>query len=209
MKKILSIILTSSFLVCNAYAGGMIGLKYGTGDLSGDRTQDASHGTTTKASGSVSSEYGAVFAEFGVKDAISIGVEYVPFEAVIDTKASTTTDSHVTISDFTTLYALISVPGSPIYGKVGYGHADLSVVANYSTVTVGAHSDSLEGHMFGVGAQFESPLPFLDIFRVEANIYEFDEINITTTNTTGTAQTTTKKGEAELMTLSLSIAKSF
>ena len=208
MKKIISILIASSFLACSAYAGGMIGVKLGHGELDGKRTVDPSHGIASKAEGSVSNEYGAVFAEFSLSDMFSVGVELVPFDAIIDTEADGT-DSHATVSDFTTLYALISVPDSPIYAKLGYGHADLAVKANYDSVTVGSHSDALEGHMIGVGAQFESPLPFLDIFRVEANIYEFDEINITTTNTTGTAQTTTKKGEAELMTLSLSIAKSF
>ena len=209
MKKIIAILLASSFLVCNAYAGGMIGFKLGTGELDGKRTSDPSHGTATKASGSVDSAYAAVFAEVGLNDALSFGVEYVPLEAIIDTEAATTTDSHVTISDFTTVYALFNVPNSPFYGKIGYGHADLAVQANYTTVTVNSHSDALEGMMLGVGASFDSALPFMDVLRVEGNYYEFDEIAIKTTNTNGTAQTTEKKGEADLMTLSVSIAKSF
>ena len=209
MKKIISILIASSFLACPAYAGGMIGVKVGHGDLDGKRTVDGSHGITTKAEGSISSEYGAVFAEFSVSDMFSVGVELVPFDAVIDTEASTTTDTHATISDFTTLYALVPMGGDGVYGKIGYSHADLAVQANYNTVTVGAHSDSLEGPMIGLGIQFDSPLPFLDVLRVEGNYYDFDTVNITTTNTTGTAQTTSKEGEAELMTISLSIAKSF
>ena len=63
--------------------------------------------------------------------------------------------------------------------------------------------------MIGIGAQFDSPIPFLDVVRIEGTYYEFDELEITTTNTNGTADTNTKKGEAELMTLSLSLAKSF
>tara|TARA_B100001250_G_scaffold345315_1_gene314690 strand:- start:127 stop:753 length:627 start_codon:yes stop_codon:yes gene_type:complete len=208
MKKIISILIASLFLSCSAYAGGVIGVKVGQGELDGKRTVDPSHGITTKASGSVSSEYAAIFAEFGT-DKFSLGVEYVPIDAVIDTKAATATDTHATISDFTTVYALIPFGGDGVYGKIGYAHADLGVSANYDTVTVGSHSGSLEGVVLGLGVNIASNLPFADVLRIEGNFVEFDEVSITTTNTNGTADTHTKKGEAELMTISLSIAKSF
>ena len=41
MKKILSIIFSSVFLMTSAYAGGMIGIKAGFGTLDGERTIDA------------------------------------------------------------------------------------------------------------------------------------------------------------------------
>ena len=63
--------------------------------------------------------------------------------------------------------------------------------------------------VLGLGVNIASNLPFADVLRIEGNFVEFDEVSITTTNTNGTADTHTKKGEAELMTISLSIAKSF
>ena len=209
MKKILSILITSLFFTISANAGGMIGIKAGAGSLSGERTEDASHGVSTNASGSIDSEYAAIFAEVEAGSLVSIGLEIVPLEAKIDTKATTTTDSTVTVENFKTLYALVPVGSNGIYGKVGYSHADLSVKANYDSVVVNSSSDTLEGPMVGIGVQFDNPLPFLDIIRVEGNYHKFDELKITTTNTTGTAQTTAKKGEADLMTLSISLAKSF
>ena len=208
MKKIVTILLTSLFLMSAANAGGMIGIKAGVGSLSGERTEDPSHGVATNSSGSIDSEYAAIFAEVEAGSMVSLGLEIVPLEAKIDTKASTTTDSTATIENFKTLYALVPV-GSNFYGKVGYSHADLSVKANYDTVTVNSSSDTLEGPMVGIGVQFDNPLPLLDILRIEGNYHKFDELKITTTNTTGTAQTTAKKGEADLMTLSISLAKSF
>ena len=74
---------------------------------------------------------------------------------------------------------------------------------------INSASDSLEGPMLGIGVQFDNVLPFLDVVRIEGNYHQFDELKITTTNTTGTAQTTAKKGEADLMTLSISLAKTF
>lgn len=209
MKKILSIILTSLFLTFSANAGGMIGVKVGTGTVDGTKTVDPSHGIATNSSGSKDSEYAAIFLEANVSDLVSMGIEVVPMEGIIDSPAAARSDTQVTVSDLKTIYALVPFGDTPIYGKIGYGHADLSVKANYVTTTVGSFSDSLEGPMIGIGAQFDLPLPFLDVLRIEGNYYEFDELSITTTNTNGTADTNTKKGEAELMTLSLSLAKSF
>ena len=209
MKKILSILLASSFLAFSANAAGMIGVKVGTGTVDGTKTVDPSHGVATNTSSSKDSEYAAVFLEAGVSDMVSLGIELVPMQGIIDSPAAARSDTQVTVSDLITFYALVPFGDSPIYGKIGYGHADLSVVANYVTTTVGSHSESLQGPMIGIGAQFDVPVPFLDVVRIEGNYYEFDELSITTTNTTGTADTHTKKGEAELMTVSLSLAKSF
>jgi hypothetical protein len=209
MKKILSILIASSFLAFSANAGGMIGVKVGTGTVDGKKTVDPSHGVATNTSGSKDSEYAAIFLEADVSDMVSLGIELVPMEGIVDSNAAARSDTQVTVSDLVTVYALVPFGDTPLYGKIGYGHADLSVVANYATTTVGSHTDALEGPMIGIGAQFDSPIPFLDVIRVEGNYYEFDELSITTTNTNGTADTNTKKGEAELMTLSLSLAKSF
>jgi|APSaa5957512535_1039671.scaffolds.fasta_scaffold117345_1 hypothetical protein len=209
MKRILSILLASSFLACSAYAGGMIGVKVGTGTVDGTKTVDPSHGIGSNTTGSKDSEYAAIFLEANVSDRVSLGIEIVPLEGIVDSNAAARSDTQVTVRDLKTVYALVPFGDTPIYGKVGYGHADLSVVANYVTTTVGSASDSLEGPMVGIGAQFDSPIPFLDVIRVEGTYYKFDELSITTTNTTGTADTHTKKGDAELMTISLSLAKSF
>ena len=209
MKKILSILIASSFLALSANAGGMIGVKVGAGTVDGTKTVDPSHGLGSNTSGSKDSEYAAIFLEANVSDLVSLGIEIVPMEGIVDSNAAARSDTQVTVSDLKTVYALVPFGDTPIYGKVGYGHADLSVVANYVTTTVGSASDSLEGPMVGIGAQFDSPIPFLDVIRVEGTYYKFDELSITTTNTNGTADTHTKKGDAELMTISLSLAKSF
>ncbi len=63
--------------------------------------------------------------------------------------------------------------------------------------------------MVGIGAQLESPIPFLDVVRLEATYTSYSEMEITTTNTNGTADKDTKKGEAEQLTFTIGIAKSF
>ncbi len=205
MKKILSIIFSSIFLMTSAaYAGGMIGFKAGVGEVDGDRTEDGKFGT---ASGSVSSEYAAIFAEFEVTDMFSVGAEMIPMDAVIDTKTNTSADSHAKIKDHKTIYVLASI-GDMFYAKAGYSHADVSVVANYVNTTIDDAPDALSGPMIGLGAQFESPIPFLDVVRLEATYTDYGSMSITTSNTNGTKDTDTKKGEATQTTFTIGLAKS-
>ena len=207
MKKILSIIFSSVFLMTSAYAGGMIGIKAGFGTLDGERTIDADHGL---ASGSVDHEYGAIFAEFEVTDLISVGVEYIPLQAIIDTKSTTTADSHATIEKHKTIYALVPMADTPLYIKAGYSHADATVVANYDTTTITSAPDAVEGPMIGLGGQFESPIPYLDVIRVEATYTDYGKMTINSTSTgSGEDDNDTRSGEAEQITFTIGVAKSF
>ena len=207
MKKILSIIFSSVFLMTSAYAGGMIGIKAGFGTLDGERTIDADHGL---ASGSVDHEYGAIFAEFEVTDMISVGVEYIPLQATIDTKSTTAADSHATIENHKTIYALVPMLDTPLYIKAGYSHADATVTANYTTTTITSAPDAVEGPMIGLGGQFESPIPYLDVVRVEATYTDYGKMTINSTSTgSGEADNDTRSGEAEQITFTIGVAKSF
>ena len=206
MKKIISILLASFLLAFSANAEGMIGIKLGGGSLDGERTQDASHGTAN-ASASVDHEYAAIFLENAVNDVVSIGLELVPLEGQISTKDTTASDTTVFVSNLKTIYGLFPIGDSPVYAKVGYSHADLDVDSNYDQNTVNSFDDAAMGPMIGIGAQFDSPIPYLDVLRVEGTYTRFNELSITTTDTGHAA--ITRKGEAELTTLSVSIARSF
>ena len=206
MKKIISILLASSLLAFSANAEGMIGVKLGVGTLDGERTSDASHGTAN-ASGSVDHEYGAIFIETSFNDVVSVGLEWVPLEGQISTLDTTASDTTAFVSDLKTLYALFPLGDSGVYGKVGYAHVDLAVDSNYDQNTVNSHDDSAQGPMIGIGAQLDSPIPFIDVVRIEGNYTRFQEISITTTDTNH--DSIKRSSEADLMTLSLSVAKSF
>jgi len=206
MKKIISILLASSLLAFSANAEGMIGVKLGVGTLDGERTSDASHGTAN-ASGSVDHEYGAIFIETSFNDVVSVGLEWVPLEGQISTLDTTASDTTAFVSDLKTLYALFPLGDSGVYGKVGYAHVDLAVDSNYDHNTVNSFDDAAHGPMIGIGAQIDSPIPYLDVLRIEGNYTKFGEISITTTDTAHAA--ITRSGEAELMTLSVSLARSF
>lgn len=207
MKKLMTIIFASLFLMSTAQAGGMIGVKAGFGELNGERTSTGEGGSKT---GSVDSEYGAIFAEANLADTpVSVGIELVPMEGIIDTKDSTGTDSQVTVSDLITVYVLAAkeMDFGSIYGKLGYASADLDPKANYGQ-TLSNFSDAAEGPMVGIGAQFEVPTPIINVVRLEATHTMFDDLKITSTDEDGGAAEN-RTGEADLTTFSISLARSF
>ena len=189
----------------------MIGVKYGNGDLEGNAQSYVSGSTTYAAeSGSKDNEFGAIFAEINIKEGpISVGLEYVPFDADISLNGKNANVS-ANVDDYTTIYALAmhELTNISVYAKLGYSMADIGTIKNNDTTTtaITAASDSLEGIMYGVGVQSKE-LPFGLVARAEYTMTEFDDISVTTTSNGSAA--VKKTADGELTTLTISLAKSF
>ena len=211
MKKITTLLITTMFtLATSAFAGGMVGVKYGTGELDGNSKSYVSGGTTYGAqSGSKDNEFGAIFAEVNIKSSpISLGLEYVPFDADVTLNGSTS-GSSANVSDYTTVYALAmkELNDVSVYAKLGYSMADIGTVKNSDgATTINSNSSELEGIMYGVGVQSKE-LPFGLVARAEYTMTEFDDISVTTTSNGSAA--VKKTADGELTTLTISLAKSF
>ena len=213
MKKLTILLITAVFtLATSAFAGGMIGVKYGTGELDGNSKAYTAGSTTVAAqSGSKDNEFGAIFAEVNIKSSpISIGLEYVPFDADVSLNGSSSGGS-ANVSDYTTAYllAMTDLKDISVYAKVGYSQADIGTVkANGHSTTINSNSTELEGIMYGVGIQSrELPFAFGVVARAEYTRTEFDDISVTTTSN-GSASVK-KTADGELSTFTLSLAKSF
>ena len=211
MKKLTILTFSILFTVStSAFAGGMIGVKYGNGDLEGN-AQSYTAGSTTYAaeSGSKDNEFGAIFAEINIKESpISVGLEYVPFDADISLNGDASGVS-ANVSDYTTLYALAmhELNQVSVYAKLGYSMADIGTVKpNDGATTINSNSDSLEGMMYGAGIQSKE-LPFGLVARAEYTFTEFDDISVTTTSNGSAA--VKKTADGDLTTLTISLAKSF
>ena len=177
MKKIVSILFASIIFTTSAYAGGLIGLKVGNGDLSGTKLQTtntlAPH--DAKTSGSADHMYGAIFAELNMNDSpLNLGFELVPLTGTISV-VNDDSDASIEVSNLTTIYALAAkeIGGGSIYAKLGYSSADIdNAKQSNGTTTINSFSDSLEGPMVGVG--FQSPefgfgLVFIKPFNLNPN----------------------------------------
>jgi hypothetical protein len=218
MKKILSLLFGASLLLAtSAQAEGVIGIKYGTGEL--DATKNAyTAGDTDYASGSKAkdNEYGAIFAEIQLPaDGFSVGIEIIPFTATIMLENPKEAQTGAELSDHTTLYGqyMYSMGNGGVYVKAGYAMADIGDITQTSNpsvdsakTTVNSQSNSLEGPMIGIGYQSTE---FGDGFvaRAEATFTDYDDISVTTTSNGSTS--VKKTASAELTTFSISLAKTF
>ncbi len=212
MKKIISILIVSVLFAFSAHAGGMIGIKYGEGELEATKAgYTAGSNTYTAQTASENHEFAAIFAEVNIPDRpVSIGLEYIPYTATISVDGNSS-DSHLEISDHTTLYALLSndiAGGSAVgYLKIGYAMADIGgVKANYATTTLNSHDSSLEGLMIGAGVQTGAFGPGM-VARVEATHTDYDDVSATTTS--NGSSSVKKTADADLTTITISLAKTF
>ena len=211
MKKLTIIFISVLFtLTTSAFAGGMIGVKYGKGDLDGSaKSYTAGTNTYAAQSGSKDNDFGAIFAEINIKESpISVGLEYVPFDADISLNGDASGVS-ANVQDYTTLYALAmhELNDISVYAKLGYSQADIGKVkVNDTATTYVSQSGDLEGMMYGVGVQSKE-LPFGLVARAEYTFTEFDDISVTTTSNGSAA--VKKTADGDLTTLTISLAKSF
>tara|TARA_B110000238_G_C16001319_1_gene384587 strand:- start:88 stop:711 length:624 start_codon:yes stop_codon:yes gene_type:complete len=207
MKKITILIVSALFtLTTSVFAGGMIGVKYGKGDLEGNAK---AYGQYNAQSASKDSDFGAIFAEINIMESpISVGIEYVPIDADISLDGHQANVS-ANVSDYTTLYALAmkELTNFSVYGKLGYSQADVGKVkVNDTATTYVSQSGDLEGMMYGLGIQSQE-LPFGIVARAEYTYTEFNDISVTTTSKGATA--VKKTADGDLTTMTISLAKSF
>ena len=209
MKKIITMLFGASLLFAtSAYSAGLVGVKFGMGEIDAESdAYTAGSNTYSAASGSGDSQYGAIFAEIGVSavEGLSLGVEYIPFEANIrlDKDKSST---GATVSDYTTLYAqyMYETGEGSVYVKAGYSVADIGTVTG-SEATINSQDDELEGTMVGVGLQKEMENGLFG--RLELTYTDLEQVKVNTTSNGSTS--VEKKGDGDITTITFSLAKSF
>ena len=164
-------------------------------------------------------QYSSIFIEYAIEAAygLTIGVDYVPdtlsAEATSRTDengdgcaAGTTSDctTNTIDADFeelTTFYALVPIPGSNAFIKVGAKSVD--VISKENLGTGSTYGDtSLDGYVIGMG--WTKELDAGIFIRMAADYTEFDSFSLTASNTDNKVT-----GEIEGVQASVSIGKSF
>ena len=212
MKKIVSILFASIIFTTSAYAGGLIGLKVGNGELEATRATIVNTPATLNEAAdtqNVDHLYGAIFGELNINDGpLNLGFELVPLSGTISV-ATDNTDASAEVGNLRTIYALAAreVGGGSVYAKLGYSEADIdNAKQSNGTTTITSFSDALEGPMIGIGFQTGEYNGL--VFRAEATLTEFDDVEVKTTDADGLAETK-KANDIEFQTFTLSVAKAF
>lgn len=133
---------------------------------------------TNRETGAFGTEYGSIFLEVGVNDAISIGIDYVANTIETPQNVSKEDQSNENkvkahIEDLTTIYAKVNLPLGGTYLKLGISSADITSIEDMSSGN-SYGNDSTSGMTVGIGYDHEVANGFS--IRAEVSAAEFDDV---------------------------------
>ena len=220
MKKlVLSIVFLLGFST-TVYATGSAGFTISSADVESTVKDDIYSNGTTDTTKNLSNNvtFASIFLEKALNDNISVGIDFIPFEAEFESRSTTQsslkakTDGAATsgtnkgtadVSKHLTFYVQPQKEikdGLKVFGTVGLVRADVESRIQSISSTDKDVSQSLDGTKLGLGLKKETGFGFI---KLEYSETDYDEISATTTNNT--------KITADIDTdiLALSVAKSF
>ena len=219
MKKlVLSIIFLLGFST-TVYATGSVGFTLSTGDVKSGLKDDIDNNGSTDTTKNLSNDisFGSIFFEKALNDNMSVGLDFIPFEAEFESRSttqssikekgsSTTTGTNKGTADVSRHLTFYVQPqkeirdGLKVFGTLGLVRADVESVVQSVSSTNKTVDQSLDGTKLGLGLKKETGFGFV---KLEYSETDYDEISATTSNST--------KVTADIDTdiLALSVAKSF
>ena len=220
MKKlVLSILFLLSFVTAS-YAQVSVGLTVSMADVESDLSDDIDNNGSTDTTKSISNDvaFGSIFFEKAINENMSVGVDFIPFEAEFDSRSTTQsslkakTDGAATsgtnkgtadVSKHLTFYLQPQKEirdGLKVFGTLGLVKADVESLVQSVSSTDKTVEQSLDGMKLGLGLKKETGIGFI---KLEYSQTDYDDVSVTTSNST--------KVTADIDTdiLALSVARSF
>ena len=218
MKKLVLSILFLLGLVTNSYATGSVGITISNADVKSTVKDDIDSNGTTDTTKNISNEvtFASIFFEKAVNDNMSVGVDFIPFEAEFESRSTTqasikgagtstsgTNKGTADVSKHLTVYVQPQreiTDGLKVFGTLGLVRADVESLVQSVSSTNKTVEQSLDGTKLGLGLKKETGFGFI---KLEYSETDYDEISATTSNNT--------KVTADIDTdiLALSVARSF
>ena len=219
MKKLVLSILFLLGFVTNSYATGSVGFTISLADINSDVKDDIDSNGTTNTTKNISNEvtFASIFFEKAVNDNLSVGVDFIPFEAEFESRSttqsaigakgsSTTTGTNKGTADVSRHLTFYLQPqkeirdGLKVFGTVGLVRADVESKVQSISSTNKTVDQSLDGTKLGLGLKKETGFGFI---KFEYSETDYDDISATTSNNT--------KVTADIDTdiLALSVGRSF
>tara|TARA_B100001564_G_scaffold319755_1_gene297247 strand:- start:77 stop:733 length:657 start_codon:yes stop_codon:yes gene_type:complete len=218
MKKLVVSILFLLGLITNSYATGSVGFTISSADVNSSVKDDIDSNGTTDTTKSLSNDvaFASIFFEKAVSDNLSVGLDFIPFEAEFESRSTTqtsrtddTTDTSGTnkgnadVSRHLTFYVQPQkeiTSGLKVFGTLGLVRADVESKVQSVSSTDKTVDQSLDGTKLGLGLKKETGFGFV---KLEYSETDYDDISATTSNNT--------KVTADIDTeiLALSVARSF
>ena len=218
-KLVLSIIVLLGFAT-TSYAQVSVGFTVSSADVESTVTDDIDNNGSTDTTKDLSNDvvFGSVFLERAISDNMSIGVDFIPFEAEFESRSTTqsslkaTADGAATsgtnkgtadVSRHLTFYLQPQKEirdGLKVFGTLGLVKADVESTVQSVSSTNKTVEQSLDGMKLGLGLKRETGFGFI---KLEYSQTDYDDISATTSNNT--------KVTADIDTdiLALSVARNF
>tara|TARA_B100000941_G_scaffold264718_1_gene218859 strand:- start:273 stop:929 length:657 start_codon:yes stop_codon:yes gene_type:complete len=216
-KLFLSIIFLLGFST-TAFATGSVGFTISNADVKSSVKDDIDNNGSTDTTKNISNDvtFASIFFEKAVNENMSIGIDFIPFEAEFESRSTTQTSRTTTSTDTSgtnkgtadvsrhlTFYLQPQKEirdGLKVFGTVGLVRADVESLVQSVSSTNKTVEQSLDGMKLGLGLKKELGFGFV---KLEYSETDYDEISATTSNNT--------KVTADIDTdiLALSVAKSF
>ena len=220
MKKlVLSIIFLLGF-VNTSYAQVSAGFTISSADVESAVKDDVDSNGTTDTSRNLSNDviFGSIFLERALNDNMSVGIDFIPFEAEFESRSTTqsslkatgdgaaTSGTNKGTADVSKHFTFYLQPqkeirdGLKVFGTFGLVRADVESKVQSVSSTNKTVDQSLDGMKLGLGLKKETGIGFV---KLEYSQTDYDEISATTSNNT--------KVTADIDTniLALSVAKNF
>ena len=203
----------------NSYATGSVGFTISNADVNSGVSDDIDNNGTTDTTKNISNEvtFASIFFEKALNDNMSVGLDFIPFEAEFESRStsqssikekgsSTTTGTNKGTADVSRHLTFYIQPqkeirdGLKVFGTLGLVKADVESVVTSISSTDKTVDQSLDGTKLGIGLKKETGFGFI---KLEYSETDYDEVSVTTSNST--------KVSADIDTdvLALSVAKSF
>ncbi len=218
MKKlVLSIIFLLGFAT-TSYATGSVGFTVSSADVKSNLKDDIDSDGTTDTTKNISNDvtFASIFIEKAVSDNMSVGIDFIPFEAEFESRSTTqvslkdssttTTGTNKGTADVSRHLTFYLQPqkevrdGLKVFGTFGFVRADVESVVQSVSSTDKTVEQDLDGIKLGLGLKKETGFGFV---KLEYSETDYDDVSVTTSNNT--------KVTADIDTeiLALSVAKSF
>ena len=221
LKKLIITAISASLVASSVFADSTnVGFRISAGNLSASGTENTNLSGTdvTQAERDANFEMASIFVERQVETSdkfnIIVGLDYVPMTADVATLGGGTGfDAKLSAGNLFTAYVqptFIVNDTISVFGKAGFSSGDLEIseISRQATTAGTASTDvaqdkTLEGTMYGIGAQMHKDLGIFNFIRLEATQTDFDKISHTNSNSK------VLTADAEMQLITLTIGKSF
>ena len=217
-KLVLSIIFLLGFST-TAFATGSVGFTISNADVKSSVKDDIDNNGTTDTTKNISNDvtFASIFFEKAVNENVSIGIDFIPFEAEFESRSttqssikekgsSTTTGTNKGTADVSNHLTFYIQPqkeirdGLKVFGTLGFVRADVESRVQSISSTDKTVDQDLDGTKLGLGLKKETGFGFV---KLEYSETDYDEISATTSNSTKVT------ADIDTEVLALSVAKSF